>query len=59
MDRAQAQFDEAKREHEQVIEAIEKERAALDERQEAEDARWERAKSKLEVGLRRARDWRA
>ena len=56
IDKAQAQFDEGKREHEQVMEAIESERAALDERQETEEARWEKARHKLEGALRRARD---
>jgi colicin import membrane protein len=55
IEKAQAQFDEARREHEQVMDAIERERAALDKRQEAEEGRWEKAKHKLEGTLRRGR----
>ena len=35
---------------------IETERAALDERAQAEEARWEKQREKLEAALRRARD---
>jgi hypothetical protein len=34
---------------------IEAERAALEKRSQAEDARWEKQKEKLEIALRRAR----
>jgi hypothetical protein len=34
---------------------IETERAALEKRSQAEDARWEKQKEKLEIALRRAR----
>jgi len=47
--KAQAQLNKAKREHDQMIKAIEQERAVLNECQEAEEARWEKARHKLEV----------
>jgi colicin import membrane protein len=46
----------AKRDHETKVEAINRERAALDRRAQAEDARWEQQKEELEGALRRARD---
>jgi colicin import membrane protein len=45
-----------RREHETKVEEIERERAALDRRSQAEDARWAKQKQKLETALRRARD---
>jgi len=52
---AQAALDKARREHEENVNAIEAERAALDEREQAEETRWEKQKSKLDTALRRAR----
>ena len=49
-------LEQAKREHETQTKKIEYERAALDRRSQAEDARWEKQKEKLEIALRRARD---
>jgi colicin import membrane protein len=43
-------------EHEAKIKKIEQDRAALDRRSQAEEARWEKQKEKLETALRRARD---
>jgi colicin import membrane protein len=54
--KAEAALEEAKRDHETKVEEIESERAALDRRSQAEDARWEKQKEKLETALRRARD---
>src|SRR5205823_2289952 len=54
--KAQAAFDKAKREHDARAGAIEAERAALETRSQAEDARWQKQKEKLEAALRRARD---
>ena len=54
--KAQAALDRAKREHHARSGAIEAERVALDRRSQAEEARWERQKDKLEKALRRARD---
>jgi len=53
---AEAALEEAKRDHEAKVEEIERDRAALDRRSQAEDARWEKQKEKLEAALRRARD---
>lgn len=53
--KAQAALDAAESEHEQRVLAIEVERAALDRRSEAEDARWRKLKDGLETALRRAR----
>ena len=52
---AQAALDDARREHDAKAEAIEAERAALDERAEAEQGRWDKQRKKLEEALRRAR----
>jgi hypothetical protein len=38
-----------------VAGAIEAERAAVEKRSQAEDARWEKQRDKLEAALRRAR----
>jgi hypothetical protein len=54
--KAETALEEAKREHETKVEEIERERAALDRRSQAEDARWAKQKEKLETALRRARD---
>lgn len=52
---AQAALDNARREHDAKAEVIEAERAALDERAEAEQGRWDKQRKKLEEALRRAR----
>jgi colicin import membrane protein len=54
--KAETALEEAKRYHETKAEEIERDRAALDRRSQAEDARWEKQKEKLETALRRARD---
>jgi hypothetical protein len=54
--KAQAALDRARREHDERAAAIEAERAAIDERAQAEDDRWARQKEKLEGALRRARE---
>jgi colicin import membrane protein len=46
----------AKRDHESKSEEIENDRAALDRRSQAEDARWVKQKEKLEIALCRARE---
>lgn len=53
--KAQVAMDEAERAHQQRAGKIEIERAAIEERSQAEDARWKRQKEKLEIALRRAR----
>ncbi|UEM17110.1 cell envelope biogenesis protein TolA [Bradyrhizobium barranii subsp. barranii] len=52
---AHAALDAARREHAAKAEAIEAERAVLDERAEAEQGRWDKQRKKLEEALRRAR----
>ena len=52
---AEAALEQARREHEARLEDIEKDRAALDRKSQAEDARWRKKKEELEAGLRRAR----
>src|SRR5687768_602958 len=54
--KAEAALEEARRDHEAKLEQIERDRAALDRRSQAEDARWEQQKETLETALRRARD---
>ncbi len=53
--KARAAMDEAERAHQQRAGKIEIERAAIEERAQAEDERWKRQKEKLEKALRRAR----
>ena len=53
--KAQAAIEEAKREHNKRARTIETDRAAIEKRSQAEDARWEKQKEKLETALRRAR----
>ncbi|MCP3373057.1 cell envelope biogenesis protein TolA [Bradyrhizobium cajani] len=53
---AQAALDKARRAHEARAEEIETERTAIDERAEAEQARWDKQRMKLEEAVRRARE---
>jgi len=53
--KAQAALDDAEREHDKRAAAIEAARAALEDKSQAEEARWEKEKSKLGAALRRAR----
>jgi colicin import membrane protein len=52
---AEAALEQASHDHEARLEVIEKDRAALDKRLQAEDARWRRKKEELEAALRKAR----
>jgi colicin import membrane protein len=54
--KAERALEHAKREHETKAKKIENDRAALHRRSQAEDARWEKQKEKLETALQRARD---
>jgi hypothetical protein len=54
--KAQAALDKAQRKHEKRSETLLAERAAIEERIEAEDARWETERQGLTKALRRARD---
>jgi colicin import membrane protein len=53
--KAQAAIEEAGRDHDKRASTIEAERAAVEKRSQAEDARWEKQKEKLDIALRRAR----
>jgi colicin import membrane protein len=54
--KAERVLEQAKREHETKVQKIEKDRAALDKRSLAENARWEKQKEKLETALCLASD---
>jgi colicin import membrane protein len=54
--KAERALEQAKREHETKVQEIEKDRASLDKRSQAENARWEKQREKLETALRRASD---
>ena len=54
--KAQATLDAAQREHEERLETLHAEQAAIDKRVQAEDERWEKEREKLAGALRRARD---
>jgi colicin import membrane protein len=54
--KAERALEQAKREHETKVREIEKDRAALDRRSQAENARWEKQREKLDAALRRASD---
>jgi colicin import membrane protein len=53
--KAHVAIEEAKREHDKRASTIEVESRRTGETVEAEDARWEKQKEKLEIALRRAR----
>lgn len=53
---AEAVLEKARRDHEARADAIETERAALDERAAAEQARWDKQRIKLQEAIRRARE---
>ena len=52
---AQAALEEAEQEHRKRVEQIDKDRAALDGRAEAEEGRWKKNKERLDDALRRSR----
>jgi hypothetical protein len=56
VDEAQAALDEAEREHAARAAAIQADVEALEKRSQAEDARWDRDKQRLDAALRRARE---
>src|SRR3954447_15843061 len=56
--KVQAEVEKAKRDHDKRASTIEAQRAALEERSEAEDARWGKQKANLELALRRDGDSR-
>ena len=54
--KAQAVLEKAEQDHNRKAGAIDDERAAIEKRAQAEDARWQKQKMKLESALRRARE---
>ncbi|MBV9251075.1 MAG: cell envelope biogenesis protein TolA [Alphaproteobacteria bacterium] len=54
--KAETALEEARRTHETKIEEIEDARSALDRELQAEDARWQKQRAKLEAVLARARE---
>jgi hypothetical protein len=55
VDKARGALDKAEREHAERAAAIQSEVEALEKRSQAEDARWNKEKERLEAALRRAR----
>lgn len=53
--KAEAAIEHARQDHEERLGRIDAERAALEERAQAEDQRWEKQKERLDTALRRAR----
>jgi hypothetical protein len=54
-DKAQAALERAEREHAKKVAAIQAEVEALEKKSQAEDARWDKEKERLEAALRHAR----
>ena len=54
--KAQAALDEATRDHEDQIKAIEDNRTSVDRREIAENERWAKVRARLKAALQRARD---
>ena len=54
IDKAQSSLDAARRKHEEIAADIQSQIESLQEKSQAEDARWEKEKSRLEAALRRA-----
>src|SRR5579864_1714280 len=55
VEKAQGALDAARRKHETNASDIQAQREALEQRSQAEEARWEKEKAQLEAALRRAR----
>ena len=55
VDKAQSALDAARRKHEKNASDLQAQLEALEERSQAEEARWEKEKGRLEAALRRAR----
>jgi hypothetical protein len=57
VDKAQSALDAARRKHEKNASDIQAQLDALEERSQAEEARWEKEKARLEAALQRARGY--
>ena len=55
IDKAQAALNKAEQEHAKRVAAVQAEVEALEKRSQAEQARWDKEKERLEAALRRAR----
>ena len=55
VDTAQSALDAARRKHEKIASDIQAQLEALEERSQAEGARWDKEKARLEAALKRAR----
>lgn len=53
--KAEAAIEQARQDHDERMSRIDAERAALEQRSQAEDQRWEKQKERLDIALRRAR----
>lgn len=53
--KAEAALDKAREDHQSALDAIERDRAAIEKRIEAEEARWQKEKERLRDALDRAR----
>lgn len=56
VDKAQAALEKAEQEHAKRVAAIQAEMEVLEDKSQAEDARWGKERGRLEAALRRARD---
>jgi colicin import membrane protein len=52
--KAEAALESARREHEATAAKIEKDRAAIEQRAKAEEARWDKVRERLEAAFRKA-----
>jgi hypothetical protein len=57
LDKAQSALDAARRKHEENASDIQAQIEALEQRSQAEEARWEKEKGRLEAALKRARGY--
>ena len=57
VDSAQSALDAARRKHEKFASDIQAQFEALEGRSQAEEARWDKEKARLEAALRRARGY--
>jgi len=54
--KAEAALESASREHEATAAKIEKDRAVIEQRAKAEEARWDKLKERLQAALRKTRE---
>jgi colicin import membrane protein len=54
LEKSEAALESPEQEHEAVVAEIEKDRAAVDRRADAEESRWEKVRKRLREALRKA-----